>query len=190
MTGAAGGKQPEIDTPLTRALIKDAKLRMRFELAVAKSIRAYGTVADAEELVSAAYELAFRHERDGTGWDENGPKTYGEHVYPIILGQVSNFRRARRRDKTVALEKPEWVRSQGPSPEEEAERLERARLTEHVKKALEDDSQGKVPLLMFEAAALRGIEGRTELAKDLQVPESVIQQAERRIEKVAAQVLK
>lgn len=191
MVETPGGKEPELDTPLTRTLASDTKLRLRLELQVARKIRASGgTVHDAEEIVSAAWELALRHEKEGTGWDENGPKPYGMYMYEIVQGQAANFRKARRRSKTVDLEKPEWVKSQGPSPEEEADRLERAGLMEKMKKALEEDSQGAIPLKMFEAAALRGCEGPAELAADLQVPVSVIQKAERRIEKVGRELLK
>jgi DNA-directed RNA polymerase specialized sigma24 family protein len=149
-----------------------------------------GKTHHAKDIVQDAFRIAAERKRSGNKPPPDDPTLFAQYMYEICLGIAANFRRAADRNKTDQLEKPHWVRATNLSPHEELERAERLHVVDLVKKALEDDSQGAVPLMMFEKAGEDGIEGRCDLARELGVPEAVIQKAERRIEKVAGQVLK
>jgi DNA-directed RNA polymerase specialized sigma24 family protein len=187
-TNSSAQPLPARPAPTTPAA-PSRKLWLVLVRVVARKTRAAGgTVAKAQDLVQDAFRIATERTITGDNPPPSDPDAYATYMYEICLGLASNYRRGVARHPMNRLTAARHLASELPSPHEEAERKERAHILDLVKKALEDDSQGAVPLMMFQKAAEEGIERQADFARALGVPVAVIQKAERRIERVSVMV--
>ena len=149
-----------------------------------------GHAQDAEDAVNDSFVRSLERNVEGTGWQPDSGKPYDRFMFEIVRGELANVRRSRRREKAVPTDDPDALASTYPLPDDAIELRARQEFNEKVKAQLEDDSQGAVPLQMFDVAAKKGIDGPTDFARELNQPLNVIKAAERRIAKVATELLK
>lgn len=142
----------------------------------------------AQDVTQTTIVRAVRQSRIGTGW-KGGDRDAGLlYLRGILQGVLKDSRRSHRRRPPAQGDAPE-VRDDGPLPEEQlAEKMELRARRDKLREALEDDSQGVLPLGMLDAAA-KGIEGNKAMVDAIGCTMPELLNARKRLERRARQLL-
>jgi hypothetical protein len=154
----------ELNTPLVERLMDEAFIEP-FLKWTAK--RLDDNRIDAEDVVGAARLRAIQREARGDLWDPDGGVSAGLYFLKVIRGVLGDRLKMAERRPEVGLERPDWVRCNGPSPEEEVtERLEandRRRLANELHGSLVSSGKDPIAVGILEAVAA-GLTGHPEMA--------------------------